>query len=248
MKKKYFIALFGLVFGLNISSQTTLKVMSFNIHAGYDASMEQLASFIKEQNPDIVALQEVEYYTDRSKAKNPRPGNNNINMLGELSSLTGMQGMYYVSLENIYNGKFGNAILSKYSFSETYRIMLPCIAGTEQRCAAIAKIALPDNTDIRIVGTHLDMSDSDNGLNQIREINKIPQDDMLYIVAGDINKRTGTTHISELSKVWKLDLSQGFDHIGHYPSGRWKVKETKVFSDNTLSDHYPIMVTYELQK
>ena len=246
--KKSLILLSALLFGLNIYARTTLKVISFNIHAGYDASMEQLASFIKEQNPDIVALQEVGYYTDRSKANTPRPHNNNIDMLGELSYLTGMQGMFYVTLEKCYSGKFGNAILSKYSFSETRRIMLPCSAGTEQRCAAIARITLPDNTEINFVGTHLDMSNSDNGFSQVVELNKIPQNNELYILAGDMNKRIGTTHINEMAKVWKLALSEEFDHIAYYPSGRWVVKETKVFKDNTLSDHYPVMVTFELQK
>jgi len=45
-----------------------------------------------------------------------------------------------------------------------------------------------------------------------------------------------------------LALSREFDHIGYYPANGWVVKETKVFSDNQLSDHYPIMVTLEFVK
>ena len=37
-------------------------------------------------------------------------------------------------------------------------------------------------------------------------------------------------------------------HIGYYPANGWVVKETKVFSDNQLSDHYPIMVILEFVK
>ena len=68
------------------------------------------------------------------------------------------------------------------------------------------------------------------------------------LLAGDMNRRVGTAEINELSSVWTLAFSEGFDHIGYYPSSGWVVKETKVFSDNTLSDHFPIMVTLELAK
>ena len=218
--KKIISILLGICLCGGVFAQTQLKIISFNIHAGYDAPIADIAAFIKEQDPDIVALQEVEYYTNRTGANTPRPINNNINMLNELAYLTGMHGMFYVTLEKCYGGKFGNAILSKHSFDETRRIMLPCAAGTEQRNAAIADIKLPDGTEFSIVDTHIDMSKLDNGMSQI----------------------------NELSSVWTLALSREFDHIGYYPANGWVVKETKVFSDNQLSDHYPIMVTLEFVK
>lgn len=248
MTKNFIFILLSVCLWGSVSAQTQLKIMSFNIHTGYDAPMADIAAFIKAQDPDIVALQEVEYYTNRSGANKPRTINNNINMLNELAALTGYQGMFYVTLESCYGGKFGNAILSKYSFDETRRIMLPCAAGTEQRCAAIADITLPDGTEVSIVDTHLDMSNLDNGMAQIKEVARIPQMGKWYLLAGDMNRRVGTAEINELSSVWTLAFSEGFDHIGYYPSSGWVVKETKVFSDNTLSDHFPIMVTLELAK
>lgn len=248
MTKKFIFVLLSILLWGSVSAQTQIKIMSFNIHAGYDAPIADIAAFIKEQNPDIVALQEVEYYTDRSKANTPRTINNNINMLNELSHLTGFHGMFYVALENCYGGKFGNAILSKYSFDETRRVMLPCADGTEQRCAAIATITLPDGNEVSIVDTHIDMEKLDNGMNQIKEVNRIPQMGKWCILAGDMNRRVGTAEINELSSVWTLALSREFDHIGYYPSNGWVVKDTKIFSNNTLSDHYPIMVTLELNK
>ena len=173
--KKIISILLGICLCGGVFAQTQLKIISFNIHAGYDAPIADIAAFIKEQDPDIVALQEVEYYTNRTGANTPRPINNNINMLNELAYLTGMHGMFYVTLEKCYGGKFGNAILSKHSFDETRRIMLPCAAGTEQRNAAIADIKLPDGTEFSIVDTHIDMSKLDNGMSQIKEVNRIPQ-------------------------------------------------------------------------
>lgn len=170
--KKIISILLGICLCGGVFAQTQLKIISFNIHAGYDAPIADIAAFIKEQDPDIVALQEVEYYTNRTGANTPRSINNNINMLNELAYLTGMHGMFYVTLEKCYGGKFGNAILSKHSFDETRRIMLPCAAGTEQRNAAIADIKLPDGTEFSIVDTHIDMSKLDNGMSQIKEVNR----------------------------------------------------------------------------
>ena len=228
--KKIISILLGICLCGGVFAQTQLKIISFNIHAGYDAPIADIAAFIKEQDPDIVALQEVEYYTNRTGANTPRSINNNINMLNELAYLTGMHGMFYVTLEKCYGGKFGNAILSKHSFDETRRIMLPCAAGTEQRNAAIADIKLPDGTEFSIVDTHIDMSKLDNGMSQIKEVSRIP--------------KLG----NELASVWTVALSREFDHIGYYPANGWVVKETKVFSDNQLSDHYPIMVILEFVK
>ena len=252
MKRVFTLSILILFISLctgSISAGTT-KLLSYNIkgHSMTSSRLADIATIINTQNPDIVALQEVEYYTNRTGANTPRPINNNINMLNELAYLTGMHGMFYVTLEKCYGGKFGNAILSKHSFDETRRIMLPCAAGTEQRNAAIADIKLPDGTEFSIVDTHIDMSKLDNGMSQIKEVNRIPQLGKHYIVAGDMNRRVGTAEINELSSVWTLALSREFDHIGYYPANGWVVKETKVFSDNQLSDHYPIMVTLEFVK
>lgn len=234
MKKFLLIAiLLGLSFGGY--AQTTLKVISFNIHAARDASLEQLAAFIKAQEPDIVALQEVDYYTVRSKG---------VDMLLELSHLTGMHGMFFPAID-FKGGKYGNAVLSKYSLDKTQRKMLSHTAG-EQRCAAIVKIVLNDGTTVNIVDTHLDMSDLSNGLRQIEELNAIPKTDDLYVLGGDLNRRVGTEHINLLSSVWQLAVSNNFDHIAYYPKERWTVKETKVF-DEVLSDHKAIMSILEIK-
>lgn len=43
----------------------TIRVMTFNLHAGHDASLEQIGELIKRYNPDFVALQEVDHKTMR---------------------------------------------------------------------------------------------------------------------------------------------------------------------------------------
>mgnify|MGYP000013201215 CR=1 FL=1 len=58
--KKIISILLGICLCGGVFAQTQLKIISFNIHAGYDAPIADIAAFIKEQDPDIVALQEVD--------------------------------------------------------------------------------------------------------------------------------------------------------------------------------------------
>src|SRR5699024_3939136 len=46
-----------------------LKVLSYNLRFGELASLKELADFIKDQNPDVVALQEVDSRTFREDAE-----------------------------------------------------------------------------------------------------------------------------------------------------------------------------------
>ncbi len=64
---KTVIVLFLVACWINLSAQKNvrLKVLTYNLRFGEMASLEQLAEFIKNQNPDIVALQEVDVKTYR---------------------------------------------------------------------------------------------------------------------------------------------------------------------------------------
>ena len=46
----------------------TLKLMTYNLRFGELASMEQIADYISSQQPDIVALQECDWATNRTRA------------------------------------------------------------------------------------------------------------------------------------------------------------------------------------
>ena len=52
--KKIISILLGICLCGGVFAQTQLKIISFNIHAGYDAPIADIAAFIKEQDPDIV--------------------------------------------------------------------------------------------------------------------------------------------------------------------------------------------------
>lgn len=49
--KKIISILLGICLCGGVFAQTQLKIISFNIHAGYDAPISDIAAFIKEQDP-----------------------------------------------------------------------------------------------------------------------------------------------------------------------------------------------------
>ena len=228
----------------SIYAQQTIKILSFNIHAGFNASLQEIADFINEQDPDIVALQEVDYYTVRSG----REMNNEVDMLLELSKLTGTYGMFYPAID-VHNGKFGNVILSKYFFEETHREILPYIAGTEKRCAAVAKVVLKDDFVINFICTHLDMANLANGMAQISVLNRLPDENGFWLLAGDLNRRVDTPEIERLKSVWNIAVNNKFDYICFLSNNNGytvNVKNKYVFEDVILSDHFPILTELEI--
>ena len=66
MKKLIILAVEFMLFIPMLHAQDTLRIMTYNISAGEMADMQQLGSYINSIHPDIVALQEVDYQTNRS--------------------------------------------------------------------------------------------------------------------------------------------------------------------------------------
>lgn len=245
---KKLIMLISIAFVANIMfAQEQIKIMTFNIHAGIDTPIEKIAEFIQAEKPDIIAIQEIEFYTDRSKLTPARLNNNNEDMITKLAYLCSMQGMFYPAI-SVHGGKFGNAILSRFPLERTENIPLPYVANTEQRVASVCDIRLQSGKIFTFICTHLDMANQDNGMNQIKKINELGKEASYpVILAGDLNKRVGTTHIDELNTTWNLSLSNEFDHIAQLSNNKFDVIDTKIYTGNTLSDHLPIMVTFELK-
>ncbi len=107
----------------NKGGNTIIRVLSFNILHGAttkgDFNLDIIAKVIRDANPDFVALQEVDFNTNRSRK---------YDLVVELSNRTGLvplfgRAMYYDG------GEYGEGILSKYSFIESRIVALPFKPG-----------------------------------------------------------------------------------------------------------------------
>lgn len=237
----------------NDSSGFRLKVMSYNLRFGERASLEELADYIKNENPDIVALQEVDVRTNRTQAVHQ----NGKDFITELGYRTGMLTAYARTID-FSGGYYGVGILSRYPFEQTRKVVLPLPAGSnEQRALLVADVELPEKKRFTFVSTHLDHSSSSVRVQQVEAINEFfRQHPLPLIIAGDFNAQPDNPEINEgMNEYLQLcnnqptfpsdDPSSKIDYIFCKPSGRWKRINSATLK-SVLSDHLPVVAEVEL--
>ena len=231
-----------------------LKILCYNLRFGELASLEQLADFIKEQNPDIVALQEVDVKTNRPRA----PHQNGKDFITELGFRTGLLTAYAKTIPH-EGGYYGIGILSKFPFVETRRIMLPFPEGArEQRAMLSSVIELDNGRLLTFVCTHLDYTTSFVRQEQVKAINEeLKGNPYPMIVCGDFNATPDSPEISQGMAAWKQVSNSDFtipannpkstiDYIFCYPKDRWVAVDAITYKVG-LSDHLPISAIVELK-
>lgn len=232
-----------------------LKILSYNLRFGELASLEQLADFINDQNPDVVALQEVDVLTYRERAEHQ----NGKNFISELSYRTKMLSAYGKTID-YKGGYYGIGILSKYPIIKSERILLPYPAGSkEQRAYLVATIELPNKKHINFVCTHLEYTNN-QGVREIQVVainNDLLKRDLPVILCGDFNARPDSKEIQEGMKDWwqvstdeytilDNNPTSKIDYIFCYPRSSWQFLDAKT-PDVRLSDHLPITATLKLK-
>lgn len=251
MKRKLiyiFIPLLCIHFNVAASNTDTLKVMTYNLRFGELASLQEIGSYIKSQNPDIVALQECDWKTSRKLA----PNQNGKAFINELAYYSQLFGLYGKSIDYA-GGYYGIGLLSKYPIIKSERIFLPNpFPKQEQRVMLVAQIEMPDKSILTFISTHLDVSSEDTRKLQIDFINKkIKAIKTPVILAGDFNATPDEITVKEGFIKW-MDVTDNsltfstrtpekkIDYILCYPENRFQLISTKTNSDCKLSDHFPV--------
>ena len=231
----------------------TLKLMTYNLRFGELASMEQIADYISSQQPDIVALQECDWATNRTRA----PHQNGVKFVNELAYHTGMFGIYGKSI-NYAGGYYGIGLLSRYPILRYERVLLPNDGKTEQRSMLVADIELPDGQVITFVNTHLEVKTAQMRIEQVQFINEYLKDcpNQLFL-AGDMNATPDTEEMEMLRQGW-TDLTDRvytystskpqikIDYVYAKPAENVELLGTAVKEDVMLSDHFPVISTIVL--
>ena len=236
-----------------IEKGDTLKLMTYNLRFGELASMQEIAAYILSEQPDIVALQECDWGTNRTRA----PHQNGVKFVNELAYHTGMFGIYGKSI-NYAGGYYGLGLLSKYPVLKYERVLLPNDGKTEQRSLLIADIELPGGEVITFVNTHLEVKTSQMRVEQVKFINEYLKDcpNPLFL-AGDMNAEPDTEEMKMLRQGW-TDLTNRvltyhtskpkikIDYIYARSNNKVDLISTNVREDVFLSDHRPVMSTIVL--
>ena len=228
----------------------TIRVMTFNLHAGHDASLQEIGYFIKQYQPDFVALQEVDQYTHRSNC----PHQNNRDFITELAYYSGMQGLFGPTIE-FSGGHYGIGLLTRHQFVDVHNIKLPHpVDRMEQRGLLKGTFILPDGDTIMFACTHLEAFDSVSRAAQAQFIlNHFADSTLPVILAGDLNASPDDPVIGLLTSQWLdgtvgdftfsvKDPKEKIDYILARPKQAWRTIESQVIPVE-MSDHYPVIAT-----
>ncbi len=230
--------------------------MTFNILHGAttmgDFDLDAIARVILEADPDLVALQEVDFQTNRAKK---------YDLVTELAIRTNLAPLFGKAMD-FDGGEYGEGILSKTTFLQTRNVALPFSPGNEPRAALEVITVLESGDTIAFIGTHLDhLRDETDRLAQVKKINEAFRWNRYpSILAGDLNAVPESQPIKILEEHWTPAYyhdqaaptfpssapEKKIDYIMFNPEARWKVLETKVIQDSIASDHCAYLVTFQL--
>jgi len=230
-----------------------IRIMTYNIHAmrGMDKKLDakRIAHVINDQNPDIVALQEVDMFTERS---------GNMDAIAILEAETGMQGVFMKTFD-YQGGEFGNAVLSKYPIIEQELIPLPSRPEYEPRLLMRVSVLLDNKDTLNVYNTHLDhhRQDSDRPLQMQKIVEIIKHDRRKIMFAGDLNCQPGSDPIDMLNRVLTRCSSDQMtypaddpywilDHM--YFSEEKGIKDLglEVIPETVASDHRPVVGRFRI--
>lgn len=238
-------------------SKTTVRVLTFNILHGATTNgnfdLDKIASVIKDVNPDLVALQEVDYKTNRAKK---------YDLATELGWRTKMAPLFGIAMP-FDGGAYGEGVLTKMPIIASRNIPLPHSPGNEPRTALEVTVELESGDTICFIGTHLEhQKDNPDRIYQVNEINKVfagckyPS-----ILAGDLNAAPDSEPISILKKYWidsfgdkpeptysSKNPQHKIDYILFRPEEKWEVIENNVICDEVASDHCAVLSVLRLVK
>ena len=230
----------------SIERLPTLRVMSYNIHHGEgmdgNIDLERIAGVISRENPDLVALQEVDRFCTRS---------GNRDMAAELGELLGMEHVFGKAMD-FQGGEYGLAVLSKLPIMETRVHELP--EGDEPRRALEVRVrigSLPKQ--VSFISIHNSWNGEDVRVKQIEELlRSLGEFDHPAILAGDFNARRGNDSMMLLLRsdweILDIKLEKGafpsehdsqidFFVIRNLPQAS---VESRVIDETIASDHRPI--------
>lgn len=252
--------------GINLSimgQQSELVLLSYNIYHGEDpyqpgkSNIQDIADLINRLKPDLVALQEVDSMTNRTKDFHE---GERKNLVLELEKLTGLEGFFAKAID-FSDGGYGEAILSRYP-AVFEKMQLPTPKGGEGRSMALAHISLPNGSKFSFAGTHLCHQFKENRTAQAEAISKqLKGMDVPVILAGDFNFESDERGYSVLEMDFKdtalefgipentyssITPEKRIDYFWLDKNTNWEIISVEVL-DVKFSDHKPLLIKVRIK-
>ncbi|RXT13507.1 endonuclease/exonuclease/phosphatase family protein [Ammoniphilus sp. CFH 90114] len=222
----------------------TIRVMTYNIRGARtdngDVHLSTIAEQIRAMNPDIIALQEVDFRLPRSHFLNQ------TKILGDLLQMNYL----FVPNQNFLIGSYGNAILSKFPITDFERHLLP--SSLENRGLLRAQI----NTGTRAIDvytTHLGLTTKERTAQISSLASTMSMKNSPKLLLGDFNSSPMEVPIQSIRSLYIDPVFEKQLDVITYQHNKKRTQldyifHTKdfvfegVFTETSLiSDHNPLM-------
>lgn len=236
----------------------TFRAMTYNLHHGEGVDgridLERIAAVIREQQADIVALQEVDKGVQRT-AKRDFPA--------ELAALTGMTCVFSNNF-HFQGGEYGNAVLTRFPIKRWTNTHLRMLRPDEQR--GVLQVVLDvHGRDLLFLATHIDYRRDDaERLVNVAQFHEVlaGYPGLPVLFGGDFNDTPGSRTYAAMSElcddIWTVaGEGEGFTIPSTVPNKRidylWlgkgaALKPLRAWVPATeASDHLPLVAEFEWQ-
>jgi len=218
-----------------------MRIMSYNIRnaKGMDNKIDydRVAAVIRAEDPDIVALQELDSMTNRSGRKD---------VLKEIADRCGYYYNYGAAI--VYDGgKYGVGVLSK---EKPLRVSNTPLPGKEER----RNLEIVEFKKFVVFAIHFSLTEADRD-SSVEIINREMKNIRKPIfLAGDFNADPSSVAIIRLrDSYWKLLSGEAptfpankprtcIDYIFALKAREYRVSRAEVIADSMASDHRPVVV------
>ena len=226
----------------------TVRVLAYNIHhgGGMDSilDLDRIAALIRDVDPDLVALQEVDSVTERTLRVDQ------AEYLGRLTGLTPVFG----SFMPYQGGSYGMAVLSRLPIERSENLRLP--DGDEPRTSVMAVVRLPNSgAALRFVGVHFYRTEVERSAQAVRLEQHLAAESLPTVLAGDFNSLPGSRVMDELARSWQIvdkgddnftfpswEPAREIDFILLQPRAAFEVLRHQTLDEPIASDHRPIVI------
>lgn len=216
-----------------------VRIVSYNIHhgAGLDevVDLDRTAAALRELQPDIVFLAEVDAYWPRS---------GNVDQLAELAARLEMPFRYYApalsrfrvfGLGELGASYYGNGLLARFPIASAATYPLPRLGEAEPRNLLVAQVAIAGRP-LTVLGTHLGLN-RDERRQQVAVIldltRRLPLD---RVFVGDLNAPPDAPEIQDVQSLW-VDAWNGAGDAATFPSDPARRRIDYAFVSPQLREH-----------
>lgn len=245
-------------------NEEILKVMSYNMRIASPPStnwkgtdLAAIANVIKLNKPALVALQEVDAYTERSGKDSYQAQ--------ELAKMTGMYFTFAKAVDRS-GGDYGVAVLSRFPIisSEAHRLPVGQNSQGEIRGLAFITVKAFKNRIIGFMSTHLDHLSNEDRRLQVEKVIEVSEryKDIPIILGADLNMEPDNEVMDLVKKEFimscdncpltfpQINTKVTIDYIlmNQAASKVLKVEKYWTAEEKYASDHLPLLAEFKLIK